>query len=65
VGDLDNRQEHLSLLSETGRIRLTKEQRDTIERQLRGVHLTLDEPAKPDSEATMDLPILARKKGRK
>ena len=44
MGDLDNRQEHLALLSDTGRIRLTKEQRDTIEFHLTGVHLTLDEP---------------------
>ncbi len=61
MSDLDNSQEHLQL-SETGRIRLTKEQKATIEDLLTGVHLELDEPADDsDSDATMDLPILARK----
>ncbi len=59
---MDRRQDHLAL-SETGRIKLTKEQRDTIEDLLTGVHLTLEEnPADSmDDKATMDLPILARK----
>lgn len=57
MDNLDNGQEQLS---ETGRIRITKEQKDTIELLLTGVHLTLDE-SDPDSDATMDLPILVRK----
>lgn len=62
MGNLDSRQDHLALLSETGRIKLTKEQRDTIETLLTGVHLTLEDPADSmDDKATMDLPILARK----
>lgn len=62
MGNLDSRQDHLAL-GETGRIKLTKEQRDTIEDLLTGVHLTLEEdPADlMDDKATMDLPILGKK----
>ncbi len=57
-----DRKEHLSLLSETGRLKLTKEQKDTIELHLTGVHLALENPEPDiDIEATMDLPILGKR----
>jgi len=58
MGNLDSRQEHLALLSETGRIRLTKDQKKTIDLLMGDSELSLEND--PDSEATMDLPILRR-----
>lgn len=50
--------EHHRLLRETGRFKLTKEQEDTINLNLRGVNFELEE----DNAPTMDLPILSWRK---
>ena len=59
MGNLDSRQEHLALLSETGRIRLTKDQKKTIDLLMGDSELSLE--TGPDEDATMDLPILNRR----
>jgi len=60
MGNLDSRQEHLAMLSETGRIRLTKDQKKTIDLLMGDSELSLENPD-PDSDATMDLPTLGKR----
>lgn len=51
-------QAHLRLLKETSKFKLSAEQEDTIHQLMDGAHLELEE----DTEPTMDLPTLARRK---
>ena len=50
-------QDHISLMKETGRFRLSKEQEDTISILMGDLELDLEE----DAESTLELPSLRRK----